>query len=176
VRWQPNIGEETATGKVANENELEGRIKKLTGYTIRAEGNFILPEGAGRIRFELDARFAANNEWTEWSVKGLQRPNVWTISANRKEQMIELGLGEGAAAVKQKFRFSDFQNPGKLMNDLGVAALPMAGAVLPNLMSAPGSTNAPALALGLRWEGKQVWLQLGHSRVMVYELSALVFE
>ena len=37
----------------ANENtEIEGRVKKLTGYTLHAEGNFILPEGGGRVRFE----------------------------------------------------------------------------------------------------------------------------
>ena len=144
---------------------------------MAADGNFILPEGAGRIRFELDAKFATNNEWTEWTVKGLQRPNVWTISANRKEQMFEFGLGEGAAAVKQKLRFSDFQNPGKLMDDLGVpAALPMIGAILPNLMTAPGTTNAPALSLGLKWEGKQDWMQMGHSRVKVYQLRAQVLE
>jgi hypothetical protein len=177
VRWQPNIGDEIATGKVADENELEGRIKKLTGYTIRAEGNFILPDGAWRIRFELDAKFAANNEWREWTVKGLQRPNVWTISANKKDQTIELGLGEGAAAMKQKFRFSDFKNPGKLMDDMGVtAALPMAGVILPNLTTAAGSTNAPGLSLGLKWEGKQDWLQMGNSRVKVYQLRAQVLE
>ena len=62
VRWAPNIGEEIATGKTANENtEIEGRVKKLTGYTIHADGNFILPEGAGRIRFDLDAKFSTDN-------------------------------------------------------------------------------------------------------------------
>ncbi|HUS37206.1 MAG TPA: hypothetical protein VM680_17810 [Verrucomicrobiae bacterium] len=177
VRWQPNIGEESATGKVANENEIEGRVKKLTGYTIHADGNFILPEGGGRVRFELEAKFAANNQWTEWTVKGLQRPNVWTVSANRKSETIELGLGEGRSAVKQTFRFSDFQNPGKLMDDLGVtAALPMAGLVLPNLTVAPGSTNGPGLSLGLKWEGKQDWLQMGHARVKVYQLRAQILE
>src|SRR5207248_892698 len=78
VRWAPNIGEEVATGKTANENtEIEGRVKKLTGYTLHADGNFILPESGGRIRFELDAKFSANDDWTEWALKGVQRPNTW---------------------------------------------------------------------------------------------------
>jgi hypothetical protein len=177
VRWHPNIGEAVATGKVADENEIEGRVKTLAGYTINADGNFILPEGAGRIRFDLEARFDASRQWTEWTVKGIQRPSVWTISANRKNETIEVGLGEGPAAVKQKFRFADFRNPGKLMDDLGVtAALPMAGVVLPNLAPVSGGTNAPTLSLGLKWEGKQDWLQMGHSRVKVYQLRAQILE
>jgi hypothetical protein len=64
-----------------------------------------------------------------------------------------------------------------LMDDLGVtAALPIAGVVLPNLMAVPGGTNGPSLSLGLKWEGKQDWLEMGHSRVKVYQLRAQILE
>lgn len=178
IRWAPNIGEEAATGKTADEaSELEGRVKKLTGYTIHADGNFIMPEGAGRVRFDLDAKFAANNQWTEWKLKGMQRPNIWSISADRKKETVEFALGEGAAAVKQTLHFSDFRNPGKLIDDLGVAStLPMAAAFLPNLTSAGGGTNSLSLSLGLKWEGRQDWMQMGHSRVKVYKLRAHILD
>lgn len=178
VRWAPNIGEEVATGKTADEAaELEGRVKKLAGYTIHADGNFIMPEGAGRVRFDLDAKFAANNQWTEWKLKGIQRPNIWSISADRKKETIEFTLGEGAAAVKQTLHFADFRNPGKLIDDLGVAStLPMAAALLPNLASSAGGTNSLSLSLGLKWEGRQDWLQMGHSRVKVYQLRAHILD
>jgi len=178
IRWAPNIGEEVATGKTADEaTELEGRVKKLTGYTIHADGNFIMPEGAGRVRFDLDAKFAANNQWTEWKLKGMQRPNIWSISADRKKETVEFALGEGAAAVKQTLRFSDFRNPGKLIDDLGVAStLPIAAALLPNLTSAGGGTNSLSLSLGLKWEGRQDWMQMGHSRVKVYQLRAHILD
>jgi hypothetical protein len=173
VRWAPNIGEEIATGKKASEDaNIEGRVKKLTGYTLHADGNFVV-EGAGRLRFDLDAKFAANNEWIEWTLKGIQRPNTWSISANRKKETVEFTLGEGAAALKQTLKFSDLRNPGKLINDLDLASVvPAAGVLLPNLMAAAGGTNSPSLALGLTWEGRQDWLQMGHSRVRVYQLRA----
>jgi hypothetical protein len=178
IRWAPNIGEETATGKTANENtEIEGRVKKLTGYTLHADGNFILPEAGGRIRFDLDAKFAANDEWTEWSLKAAQRPNAWGIAANRKTETIELTLGEGRAAVKQTFHFADFKNPGKLIEELGIGAeLPIAATLLPNLASGSKGTNANALSVGLNWEGRQDWLQMGHSRVKVYQLRARLLD
>ena len=178
VRWAPNIGEETATGKTANENsEIEGRVKKLTGYTLHADGNFIIPDGAGRVRFDLDAKFAANDEWTEWTLKAMQRPNAWGVSANRKAETIELSLGEGRAAVKQTFHFADFRNPGKLNETLGLdSELPIAAALLPNLATAPKGTNAPALNIGLNWEGRQDWLQMGHSRVKAYQLRARLLD
>src|SRR3954469_1524383 len=46
VRWAPNIGEEIATGKKATEADIEGRVKKLTGYTLHADGNFVV-QGTG---------------------------------------------------------------------------------------------------------------------------------
>lgn len=178
IRWAPNIGEEVAIGKTANENsEIEGRVKKLTGYTIHADGNFVLPEGGGRVRFDFDAKFSADNRWTEWTLRGMQRPNSWGISANRAKETIELSLNEGREAVKQTFRFADFRNPGKLIEDMGVASeLPMAAALLPNLTTISSVTNAPAMTLGLNWEGRHDWLQMGHSRVKVYQLRARVLD
>jgi hypothetical protein len=113
----------------------------------------------------------------EWTLRGMQRPNLWTISANRQNETIELTLGEGQRAAKQSFRFSDFRNPGKMLEETGVAAaLPLAGVVLPNLSTLPTGTNGPAMTLGLRWEGRQDWLQMGHSRVKVYQLRARFLE
>src|SRR4051812_2628074 len=81
LRWAPNIGEETATGKTANENtDIEGRVKKLTGYTLHADGNFIVPESAARFRFEFDSKFSARGDWEEWKLKGIQKPNAWSIA------------------------------------------------------------------------------------------------
>jgi hypothetical protein len=180
IRWAPNIGEETSTGKTADDaSDLEGRVKKLTGYTIHSDGNFILPEGGGRVRFDLDAKFAPNNDWIEWTLKGIQRPNTWSISANRKKETVEFALGDGPAALRQTLRFSDFRNPGKLLNDIGAAAdLPIAGIVLPSLttMIPANGTNAPSLSFGLKWEGRQDWLQMGHSRVKVYQLRAHILD
>jgi hypothetical protein len=178
IRWSPNIGEENATGKTANENsDIEGRIKKTLGYTLHSDGNFLLP-GSGRLRFDFDAKFTDAHQWTEWKFRGSQRPNSWGIAMNRDAQSIELTLGEGKQALTQAFKFSDFQNPGKLLEEVGAAGqLPMLAAILPQLqsMSPPSGTNTNALArlsLGLKWEAQQDWLQMGHSRVKVYRLRA----
>ena len=177
IRWIPNVGDPEATGKVASDNEIEGRIKEPTGYTIHADGNFIMPEGVGRIRFSFDAKFSMRNEWTEWAFRSVQRPHLWSISANRKSETVELSLGDEKTAPKRTFRFSDFRNPGKLLDETGVAAvLPLAGVALPDLSAFSSGTNGPALSLGLKWEGRQDWLQMGHSRVKVYQLRARVLE
>jgi hypothetical protein len=174
LRWAPNIGEEAATGKSADENaDIEGRVKKLTGYTVHSDGNFILPETAGRFRFEFDSRFAVSGAWEEWKLKAIQKPTAWSIAVNRKAESIEFALGEGLGAVKQAFRFADFRNPQKLVNDLGLAgAFPMLAEFLP--MGA--GTNATALSLKLDWEARQDWLQMGHSRVRIYRLEARLLD
>lgn len=175
IRWIPNIGEESSTGKTANENtEIEGRIKDLQGYTIRSEGNFILPEDAGRLRFEYDGKFDAENQWSAWAFKGLQRPQSWQVSANRKTETMEFSLGDGKEAVTQKLPFSAFRDPGKLLDAAGATAqLPALAAALPSLNSASG-TNA--FSLGLKWVAHQDWLKMGHSRVRVYNLRARILD
>ena len=48
--------------------------------------------------------------------------------------------------------------------------------VLPDFSALPSGTNAAALTLGLNWEGRQDWMQMGHSRVKVYQLRARFLE
>ena len=177
-RWAPNIGEEAATGKTLNENaDIEGRVKRLTGYTIHVDGNFILPDNAGRVRFDLDAKFSANHQWTEWSAKATQRPNTWKLSANRAAQAFELELGEGPGAMKQTFKFSDLQQPQKISDALGVtAAIPALAGLNAAMGENAGATNSLSLALGLKWEARQDWLQVGHSKVKVYRLEARLLD
>jgi hypothetical protein len=175
VRWIPNIGEEEATGKTANENfDIEGRIKKLTGYTIRADGNFILPENMGRFRFDFNASFDANHKWTAWRFKSLQRPSSWAMAADRKTEMLEITIGDGRGSVKQAFRFSDFRNPEKLIADLGVAgSLPFLSGMLPPMVSG-AQTNS--FSVGLNWEARQDWLKMGHSKVRIYRMRARILD
>jgi hypothetical protein len=172
LRWAPNIGEETATGKTVNENtDIEGRVKKLTSYTVHSDGNFIVPESTARFRFEFDSTFATSGAWEEWKFKGIQKPNVWSIAVNRKTESVEFTLGEGPVAVKQAFRFADFRNPQKLVNDLGVAGMfPMLAEFL------PAGTNGTSLSVRLNWEARQDWLQMGHSRVRIYRLEARILD
>ena len=175
VRWIPNIGGEEATGKTANENtEIEGRIKVLKGYTIRADGNFIMPEEGGRIRFQFDGAFSTDNQWTEWSFSALQRPHSWRIAANREKQTFEFSLGEGRQALKQTLPFSILQDPGKLLDAAGVSAqVPGLAEILPEIS---GSTNTLGATLGVKWQAHQDWMQMGHSRVKVYNLRARILD
>jgi hypothetical protein len=175
IRWIPNIGQEEATGKTANENtEIEGRIKKTTGYSIHADGNFILPENMGRFRFDFNATFDAQHQWTTWQFKSLQKPSSWTVAANRQNETLEFTLGDGREAVKQSFKFADFRDPQKLINETGIAAmLPALSNLLPPGLST-STTNS--LSIGLNWEGRQDWMKMGHSRVRIYRLRARLLD
>lgn len=175
IRWIPNIGQEEATGKTANENsEIEGRIKKLTGYTIHADGNFILPDDMGRFRFDFHASFDAAHKWTSWQFKSLQRPSSWTIAAHRQTETLELTLGDGRDAIKQTFRFADFRNPQKLASDLGLAgSMPFLSGMIPQML-ANSPTNS--LSVGLKWEARQDWLKMGHTRVRIFRLRARILD
>lgn len=180
VRWIPNAGEETATGKVASENEIEGRVTTLTNYTLHAEGNFLLPESGGRLRFDLDASFDENQRWKNWNLAIMQRPNQWRIAADKEKDSLELRIGPGKDPFTQRIKLSDLKNPQKLLNDSGLAAaLPMAAAMIPGLDAEALSqipTNAPPAALGLEWTARQDWMKIGNSRIRVYRLEAQLLD
>ena len=63
-RWVANVGEELATGKIANEDYVpEGMIRRLGRYTIDMEGNVLVGEPVSRMRFNLHLQFATNHVW-----------------------------------------------------------------------------------------------------------------
>lgn len=180
VRWVPNAGQEMDTGKVASENEIEGRVTVLTNYTVNCEGNFLIPETNARLRFELNARFDQRQKWRNWDVTIIQRPNQWRIAADKENDSLEIRIGPGREAFTQRIKLSDLQNPQKLLNDTGLAAaLPMAAALIPGLdpsMLSDIPTNAPPVTAGIEWTARQDWMKIGNSRIRIYRLEAQLLE
>jgi hypothetical protein len=70
---------------------------------------------------------------------------------------------------------SDLQNPDKVLTELGGPTLPAALAAL-GLRSPSPQAGTNGVALGLKWEGRNDWLQVGHNPVRVYRLEARLFD
>jgi hypothetical protein len=171
-RWRANVGEEFTTGKIASESEVEGRVKHLSGYTLDVEGNFLLEELAGRLRVDLHASFATNNQWTQFTARASARPQMWELQARSAEQTVRLSGESEGEKWERVFSFSDLTDPTKLLRQFG-SGLPA------GLMALPGSFSVPAgtqLAFGLKWEARKDWFSIGHSKVRAYRLSAKVLD
>ena len=179
-RWAPNVGEELATGKVHSE-ELEGRVRGPSHYTIDIEGNLLLDPASPRVRFENHAVFGANHTWKEVFFRAAMRPYAWEIRAKSQEQTVKYRVSDGEAQQENVFKFSDFNDPMKVLSEaLGMPFLPsLLPGLPPGLKSGSGANKVPVLdqlSLGLQWKARNDWMTIAHAQARVYRLEAHLFD
>ena len=172
--WRPDVGQEFATGlRMENPEQIvEGMVQHLTYYTLDVDGQAMLPWLPQRAQFRFDLTLDTNRVWRSFRLQVTLRPDVYEISANAAEQEVNLRVNAGGENVERVFRFTDLQNPQKLLAELGGLALPL---VLGFMGSMP-ATNTPAQSLGLRWEAHNDSLRLGKNAVRAYRLRATVLD
>ncbi len=168
-RWRPDVGQELATGTRRPDDEpVEGLVQQLAYYSLDFEGSLTLPDFPARTGFSLLLRLDTNRNWQIFSGRLSMRPDVYELSANAAAQTAHLRVDAGADQLNRTFRFTEFQNPQKLLQELGGPMLPMMAAAL----GVPLSTNQlSAASLGLRWEARHDSVLVGGNRVRAYRLQ-----
>ena len=174
AHWSASIGEELATGKVmTDELPPEGMINRLSGYTLDFGGNVTLGE-LSRLRFECLLKLGTNQNWQEFTLKLILKPFTWEVQASQSKQQLTFTMEDDEGRNERVFKFSDLRNPDKVLTELGGPTLPAAFAALGIRLPAPqAGTN---VALGLKWEGRNDWIQIGLNPVRVYRLEARLLD
>jgi len=166
-RWGANAGAELAAGKLSSEDYLpEGMVEQLSRYTIDLEGNLLPAQPATRVRFNLHLDFATDHTWRELSLRVGTRPGVWMVHTTAAGQTLEFEYEDETGKWSRTFGFDELRDPGKLLEEFA-GPLPVA-----LLGPVAGWEQQKDLSLGLRWEARNDWLQIGHSEVRVYRLQA----
>ena len=168
-RWRPDVGQELATGaRMDEEDAVEGMMPDLSHYTLDLDGYVTLPDFPVRTRFTSMLKLSTNFSWQRFDGRVVMRPDTYELSANVAEQSVRLRVDAGAEQFTRVFRFAEFQNPQKLLLELGGPMLPL----LAGTMGLPFSTNQlSAASLGLRWEARHDSLLIGGNRVRAYRLQ-----
>jgi hypothetical protein len=172
--WRPALGQELATGvRLVDDEPLEGMVQQLAYYTLDFDGNLTLPDFPTRARFTFVLRLDTNQVWQAFDARVALRPDVYELAANAEAQTVHLKVDSGGDKLNRKFRFADFQNPQKLLQDIG-------GPLFPAMVAAfgvPLSTNKfSAKSLGLRWDARNDSLLVGRNRVRAYRLQTKLFD
>ncbi len=170
-RWVANIGEELATGKIANENEQpEGMVRKLTGYRVDLDGSVELGGPNARLSFFLHTQFRTNHVWDALKLRLLLRPTVWEVRTTTADQTLRVNFEDDEQKWERTLKFDDLRRPEKLLSEFGNPLL------LGLLAGVPATLDPQNLSLGLRWEARNDWLKVGHSQVRVYRLQARLLD
>ena len=75
LRIRPRVNDGTATEQIANENEPEGMVRKVSEYLLAAEGS-LMSETIGRsIRFETDFAVGTDLAWKRFRAAAYMRPS-----------------------------------------------------------------------------------------------------
>jgi hypothetical protein len=172
VRLRPNVNEAAATGKVASENEPEGIVRKVSEYTLELEGSIVAQTITRAIRFNGEFAFHTDHTWKRFRTQTLIRPYTWEVKGDAAERELWIESRDGESEWIQRFTPEDLRNPQRLATVLESPAL---AALLPQLLPAVTRTNA-ALSLGLHWEARYEWLQIGSSKVRIYRLEAKLLD
>lgn len=170
-RWRANVGEELSAGKIASENiEIEGMVKRLTGYTISLEGNFLLPDAGGRFRFDALGSFSTDHQWRDFVLRGILRPVLWELRAAAGARTVQFKMEDGQSNWSKSYGYADFQQPEKLLAEVGIPVFPgMLNMLLP-------VHAREQLTLGLVWTAREDWLKIGHAQARVYRLQTSILD
>lgn len=172
VRWIPRIEEEPPAE--AAERELpEGRVERVTGYTIVLDGSVAVPDTDQRYRFSGQLSFDPARQWRALSLRVTRRPQVWEVRADLREQALTFRWGEEPGGWEQRFTFAELANPEALLAALG---LPLPGGWLRALFPALNPGQARPAALGLSWDTRSDWLPLGSARTRIFRVRAQVLD
>lgn len=173
--WRPDIGQEAALDPrlLEEEEPIEGVVQRIDHYRLEVEGTVSLPGIPTRLRFSSGARLDTNYVWRDFDASVTMRPDVYQVTANHSNQTIRVRVDAGAEQIDREFRFADFQNPQRLLQEFGGPMLP----AMASALGVPLSTNKMSTeGMRLRWEARHDSIIVGNNRVRAYRLQTKLFE
>ncbi len=172
-RWAADVtSAETGSARVGDD-EIEGRVGQLAGYTLELDGNVLVGETPPRLRFTWQAEIGTNQAWRQMNFKLNTRPSTLEVRANAADRSVVIRRDNPETAWERKIAFDELANPDALFAKIGV---PMASVWLKVLAPDMELKNLASLDLGLNWEARSDWLVVGNARLRVYRLQARIFD
>jgi hypothetical protein len=174
-RWAATVGEAPPAGRpVDPETEPEGRVRRLTGYSLEFDGNVLLADPPQRFRFDTHAEFGTDRAWRKAALKLSIRNQPIEVRADAAAGTVAFSLGREPAAWTRTYTFDELGRPETLLTDFGLAGgLALLGPLTQGLAGA-GPAN---VSLALSWEAHLDWLKLGGgARTRVFRLETRVLD
>ncbi|MBL9173704.1 MAG: hypothetical protein JNL10_09235 [Verrucomicrobiales bacterium] len=164
LRWIPTV---TETQPASEESVAPEGMVTATGYNLDVDLNLTGGVPSDRWRVLVHTELDTNRVWRELSIRFLQRPSAWEITARNGDDRIRVRFEEGKSSWEQVFTPRDLQQAGAL---LGPYAALLPGPLKSNL----GDLDPALLRNAIRWEARNDWLKVGRNRVRVFRVHATV--
>jgi len=170
--WITSVGEELSQIQ-EDTGSPEGRVGRIMGYRLQLEGNVSSEKAGNRIRFESALTLTTNQVWQDFNLRIILRPTVLELHSSAFDQRVRFNVDDGEQKFERVIKFSELQNPQALLREF---AGPIAGGLLNNFGMLGAQTQGTALKAGLKWEGREDSMRIGHSPVRTYRLQTRVLD
>lgn len=170
--WMTSIGEELSQIQ-EDTGSPEGMVRRITSYRLQLEGNLSSDKVGNRIRFESSLTLTTNQLWQDFNLRVILRPTVLEIHSSAAEQKIRFNFDDGEEKYERAIKFSELQNPQTLLREFGG---PFAGGLLNNFSLFGTQIQNSSLKAGLKWEGREDSMRIGHSPVRTYRLRTRLLD
>jgi hypothetical protein len=171
-RWIASVTEaRPGAAAGAGETSPDGMVRAITGYTIDFDGNLILRDLGGNLRFYVRVTLATNQAWQSVLTRMTLKPTSWEVLADRERAQVVLRLNDKGAETQTVFDFKDLADPQKWLADFDLP-LPLQVMLQSAAMPSAAPEGAPVPRLGLEWEARTDSLKIGSASVRVYRLQA----
>lgn len=170
--WITSVGEELSQIQ-EDTGSPEGMVRRIMGYRLQLEGNVSSEKAGNRIRFETALTMTTNQLWQDFNLRIILRPTVLEVHSSATDQRVRLNVDDGEEKFERVIKFSDLQNPQALFREFGG---PVAGGLLNNFGMFGAQAQSNALKAGLKWEGREDSIRIGHSPVRTYRLQTRLLD
>jgi hypothetical protein len=170
--WITSVGEDLSQIQ-EDTGSPEGMVPRIMGYRVQLEGNLSSDKAGNRIRFESALTLTTNQVWQDFNVKIILRPTVIELHGSAAEQRVRFNVDDGEQKFERVITFSELQNPQALLREAGS---PLAAGLLNNFGMFTPQAQSTAVKTGLKWEGREESMRIGHSPVRTYRLQTRVLD
>ncbi len=180
LRWSTELVQLIQTnqaGEVIDTGFLaDGMVREAANYQVEINGGRImLGKPYGQVRYEFSSSFSTNNTWEFFEFSFRQKEKLLQFHANRTNELLAATFIAGDVNMKRELTFEQLKDPQQIATAL-IGPMPMAtfaGGLMSGLSgpSHPGVDMFHMVKLGLRWEARQDWLKIGHSKLRTYRVS-----
>lgn len=172
ARFQPNIGEARPAGSEFDPDIPEGMIERVSNYLVEFDGHFT-PEESLHFRFGFHLRLSTNYNWEEFSLRLALRPYLWEIHSTAADQKLELRIEDEHGHSNRTYKFTDLQDPGKILAEFHQPWL--SGALLALGMPLTSRTAAQK-SFGFKWQARNDSITVEHTHIRGYTLEAKLLD
>jgi hypothetical protein len=170
--WITSIGEQLSQIQ-EDTGSPEGMVPRIMGYRLQLEGNVSSDKAGNRVRFESALTLTTNQVWQDFNLRIILRPTVLEIKSSGLEQRVRFNVDDGEEKFERVIKFSELENPQALLREFAGAA---AGGLLNSFGVFGAQAQSTALKAGLKWEGREDSMRIGHSPVRTYRLQTRVLD